>query len=381
MILVSRTYWGGMPFWFRKKPEAQVESLVLRTEDLRQIRGLYWTNRDKPKVGVVIMHPRVDFTHHYAVPRLVQAGFGVVAANTRWFGNETMAEHEDMIVDLAACVRYLRERRGVEKVVVLGNCGGASLGAYYQAEKKGADAIVYVAAHRGQGKVLEACIDPSIVDEGDVLSVDPALDMYNATNGFAEPPTWSKYDDAFLARYRAAQRRRVERLDARARELIARREAAKDLSREKAAETVMVVYRTMANPAFVDRTIDPSERDYGSLLSERPDLMNYAALGLARTVTPRAWLSTWSGLSSKADLVANAARIDAPTLLVHAGRDREVFPNDVRAIADAIAAKDKHVTTIDGARHYFEPDFGEKEAPHVEKLMDVVVPWIEERFS
>jgi pimeloyl-ACP methyl ester carboxylesterase len=383
MILVSRTYWGGMPFWFRKKPDANVESLVLRTEDSRQIRGLWWTKHEKPRVGVVIMHPRVDFTHHYAIPRLVQAGFGVVAANTRWFGNETMAEHEDMIVDVAACVKHLREKRGVEKVIVLGNCGGASLAAYYQAEKQGADAMIYVAAHRGQGKVLEACIDPSIVDENDVLSVDPTLDMYDAKNGFAEPPIPSKYDEAFLARYRKAQHARVARLDNRARELIARREAAPDLSRAKAAETVMVVYRTMANPAFVDPSIDPSQRDYGSLLSERPDLMNYAALGLARTVTPRAWLSTWSGISSKADMVTNVARIapETPTLMVHAARDREVFPADVRAIAGAITAKDKTVLTIEGARHYFEPDFGEKEAPHVERLMDIVVPWIEERFA
>jgi alpha-beta hydrolase superfamily lysophospholipase len=389
MILVSRTYWGGMPFWFRKKPDAHVESLVLRTEDLRQIRGLYWSKRQetKPRVGVVIMHPRVDFTHHYAVPRLVDAGFAVVAANTRWFGNETMAEHEDMVTDLAACVTHLREKRGVAKVVVLGNCGGASLGAYYQAEKqaekKGADGVMWIAAHRGQGKVLQACIDPSVVDENDVLSVDPALDMYDAKNGFAEPPAPSTYDEGFLARYRAAQRERVARIDARARELLARREAAADLTRAKAAETVMVVYRTMANPAFVDPSIDPSPRDYGSLLSERPDLMNYAALGLARTVTPRAWLSTWSGLSSKADMVANVARIspETPTLMVHAGRDREVFPADVKAISDAIIAKDKTLVTVEGARHYFEPDFGEKETPHVEKLMDVVVPWIEERFA
>jgi pimeloyl-ACP methyl ester carboxylesterase len=383
MILVSRTYWGGMPFWFRKKPDANVESLALRTEDRRQIRGLYWSKREKPRIGVVIMHPRVDFTHHYAIPRLADAGFGVVAANTRWFGNETMAEHEDMITDLAACVAHLREKRGVEKVVVLGNCGGASLGAYYQAEKNGADGVVWIAAHRGQGKVLLACIDPSIVDENDVSSVDAAIDMYDAKNGFAEPPSPSKYEETFLARYRVAQRERVARIDARARELIARREAAPDMTRARAAETVMVVYRTMANPAFVDPSIDPSDRDYGSLLSERPDLMNYAALGLARTVTPRAWLSTWSGLSSRADMVANVARIspETSTLMVHAARDREVFPSDVRAIADAIAAKDKTVVTVEGARHYFEPEFGDKETPHVEELMDIIVPWIEERFA
>src|SRR5205814_9921216 len=144
-----------------------------------------------------------------------------------------------------------------------------------------------------------------------------------------EPPAWSEYSDDFLARYRAAQRARVERLDATARAAIASATEAAAGSRRRAHEPIMVIYRTMANPAFVDRRIDPSPRAYGPLLSERPDLMNYAALGLARTCTPRAWLSTWSGLSSNADLVANVAGITEPTLLVHAARDREIFPPDI----------------------------------------------------
>ena len=414
-----------MPFWFRRKPEdAAVESLVLRTDDFRQLRGLYWasTRHPKPKVGVVVMHPRVDFTHHYSIPRLVAAGYGVVAANTRHGGSDTMAEHEEMVLDLASCVRHLKERRGVERIVLLGNCGGASLAAYYQAQAclpatqriahspggtptrfdiatmPPADAMIYVAAHRGQGKVLLDAIYPSVIDETDVLSVDPALDMYDPKNGFREPPESSSYDRAFLERYRAAQVERVQRIDAGARAIVERHDdavrtadasdfaslsaaARRDVLRRQACEPVMVVYRTMANPAFVDPAVDPSDRDYGSLLSERPDLMNYAALGLARTVTARAWLSTWSGLSSNASLVDNASRIHEPTLLVHASRDREVFPSDTAAIGEAIAAKDKQIVIVDGARHYFEPEPGEREAPHVEKLMDVVIPWMAERLT
>jgi len=405
MILVSKTYWGGMPFWFRRPPEdCELTSLVLRAHDLRQLRGLYWTSRKhpKPKVGVVLMHPRVDFTHHYAIPRLVAAGHAVLAANTRLAGNDALGEHEEMVLDLGACVRHLKEKRGVEKVVLFANCGGASLGAFYQAqattapsERLGrspggspthfeaatlppADGIVYVAPHRGQGKVLEAAIDPSITDEADLLSVDPALDMYDARNGFQAPPAWSRYTTEFLVRYRSAQVERVRRIDTIARAAIARRAEA-TTERERAAEPMLVIHRTMANPAFVDDTIDPSPREYGSLLSERPDLMNYAALGLARTCTPRAWLSTWSGQTSNADLVKNVARIAEPTLLVHAERDREIFPADVAAIESAIAAADK-TTVRQNARHYFEPDFGEKTAPDVDKLMDVVLPWIAERF-
>ncbi len=425
MTLVSKTYWAGMPFWFRKTPgSASVESLVLRAHDLRQLRALYWTSKTHaaPKVGVVVMHPRVDFTQHYAIPRLLGAGFGVLAATTRHGGNDTMAEHEEMVLDLGACVRYLREKRGMNKVVLLGNCGGGSLAAFYQAQAAlppaerlarspggapthfegallaPADGIVYLAPHRGQGKIMLTAIDPSVSDERDPLAVDATLDMYDPANGFCEPQQPSRYSEDFLTRYRAAQVARVERLDAIARGHIARYSeasaAANDPSfagrssgeqrtvlRQRSHEPIMVVYRTMANPAFVDPEIDPSPRDYGSLLSERPDLMNYAALGLARTCSPRAWLSTWSGLSSNADLVANVSRISEPTLLVHAGCDREIFPADIAAIAHAIASPDKSVTTIAGARHYFEPDLGARDAPHVERAMDVIVPWIRERFA
>ena len=113
-MLISKTYWGGMPFWFRRTPEhAHVESLVLRAHDLRQLRALYWTStaHPAPKIGVVVIHPRVDFTQHYAIPRLVNAGFAVLAAQTRHAGNDTMAEHEEMILDVGACVRHLREKR------------------------------------------------------------------------------------------------------------------------------------------------------------------------------------------------------------------------------------------------------------------------------
>jgi alpha-beta hydrolase superfamily lysophospholipase len=110
--------------------------------------------------------------------------------------------------------------------------------------------------------------------------------------------------------------------------------------------------------------------------------MNMAAMGFARTCTPRAWLSTWSGLSSRADLRVNVAAFDEPTLFVHATRDREVyFDLDVRRPFELAAARDKKLVRIEGARHYFEPEPGEKAAPDVERVMDVLVPWIQERFA
>jgi hypothetical protein len=426
MILVAKTYWAGAPFNFRSPPPgADVLPVALKAADGRELHGLYWTpeGAPRPRVAAVAMHPRVDFTRHYTFPRLVAAGIGCLGANPRSPNNDTDLEHEVLLLDLAACLRWLRAERGVEKVILLGNSGGGSLSAFYQAQARlppgdrlarapsgrrtflpsaemiPADAMIYVAAHRGQGKVLGESIDPSVTDERSLDATDPDLDMYDPRNGFRPPPQWSEYPDDFIARFREAQRARVLRLDAVARELLEDGQsaavAAKDpgfaalpfsaqqrIQQRIAAEPVMVVYRTMASLHYTDRRLDPSNRDYGSLLSDRPDLMNRALLGFGRICTPRAWLSTWSSVSSNACLITNLARITEPTLVVHAGRDREIYPlTDAGPIFAAVASPDRTFVLQPDARHYFEPDFGETAAPEVERLMDKVIAWIRERFE
>ncbi len=425
VTLIAKTYWGGAPFLFRRPPtDAELESRHLRTQDFRQIRVGYWTPRGRrPSIAVVAMHPRVDFTHHYAIPRFVGAGFAFCGATSRALGDDS-AIHEDLLLDLAATIRWLRERRGAKRIVLLGNSGGGSLAAFYLAQAAlarderlaetpagdptklpgavlpPADALLLVAAHRGQGKVVERAIDPAAVDEADALQTDDALDMYRLANGFAEAPTWSRYAPDFAERYREAQRVRVARIDEMARELVsARQEAAakvgapdfaslpadeqRRLARRGAFEPVLTIYRTMANLDYVDRTLDPSPRAYGSLISHRPDLMNWQRLGFARTCTPEAWLSTWSGASSRANIVANAPKVSVPTLMVHAERDREIYPAaDVAPMREAFAGHPSFTFEAMDARHYFEPeDPTAKDAPDVEALMDLLIEWTRERVG
>ncbi len=424
MTLISKTYWGGMPFDFRQAPkEAHVDPVKLRTLDFREVRGLFWRrSSDAPSVCVLLMHPRVDFTRHYTIPRLLDAGIGVLALTSRNPNDDTDTVHEELVLDVAAGVDHLRNERGARRVVLLGNSGGGSLLALFQSQAsqnpesrisrtpagvptslpkvhlRAADALILIAAHRGQGHVLSRCIDPAVIDEHDPTISDSTLDMYAEQNGFAPPPEESTYEAAFVERYRAAQLDRVRRLDALARALLVPATRARRAERAPAfaalpfaerqaiaraahATRVMVVYRTMANLDYVDRRLDPSPRAYGSLLSERPDLMNHSMPGFARTVTPRAWLSTWSALSSNADLVRSLAHVHEPVLMVHAEKDKEIYMrHDVDAIKNAIVSHDRDFALIEGAGHYFEPTFGSEDTPHVSALMNVVVPWILERF-
>ncbi|MDP2228523.1 MAG: alpha/beta hydrolase [Moraxellaceae bacterium] len=424
MLLISKTYWLGMPFNYKGAlPEGtEVRPLHLQAADMRWITGLYYTPATAAKrrpIGVLVMHPRADFSRHYCIPRFVENGISVLGLTTRCLNNDVTAIHEDLILDVAAGVQYLREQ-GAEKVILVGNSGGGALFSFYQeqAEKAvgqriatdpagkptklnmatmiPADALIALSAHAGEGQVLLHCIDPAVTDESNPLASDPALDMYNPDNGFAPPPTSSQYSAEFIAAFRAGQRARVARLDAHARALIADARTAEEsykktknvldfaerqaIGRHAAFEPVMTIYRTMANPNYTDLTQDPSARGYGSLFSERPDLMNYQFIGFGRLVTPAAWLSTWSGLSSNADFCRNIASTQIPVLIVNALRDKEIHPADARKMFAAVTSPDKTFLDQD-AEHYFEPAFGEQTAPDVERLMTHVVPWVLERFS
>jgi alpha-beta hydrolase superfamily lysophospholipase len=400
---ISRTYLDGLPFRFPAPPDGvAVDSRVLRTADLREVRALYWApTGTRPKTAVVAMHPRVDFTQHYTFPALLERGYGCLGALSRNLGDDTDTVHEDLVLDVAACVRWLREEAGAERVVLLGNSGGGSLMGLYQSLAEQApearpartpggrraflqqaplppgDGLVLLAAHRGQGHVLLRSIDPSVTDEADPLSVDPALDLYDPANGFRPSPAWTTYDSAFLERYAEAQAARVARLDATARAHLDDRRAHRGTRRGHLAR-VMVVYRTSACPATVDRGIDPSNRDYGTLLTEQPEVQNYERLGFARVVTPEGWLSTWSAHSSRADLGQTLPGVSVPVLVVHAGADREVFVQaDLGAISAALAAEDRTVVTIDDGRHYFEPDGCEARA----RALRTVGEWIDARWA
>lgn len=422
--LISKTYWRGTWIRFREQVEhAALEAVTLNAHDNAQVRGLYWTPKSnpRPKVAVMAAHPRVDFSQHYAFPEILRAGYACLGANTRSLNNDINCVHEQLVLDLGAYVRWLKEERGIEKVVWLGNSGGGSLGGFYQQQAKAApaarlahtpagrpvplaqatlppfDAMMIVAAHTGQGRIMNEVIDAAVVDENDPLRSEPALDMYDPANGFRPPPDWTEYDDAFLQRYRAAQIARVARLDAIARAHISRQSEAEKartdpgfaqlpFERQRAIlertafQPVMTIYRTMANPNYVDRRLDPSNRGYGCLLSGRPDLMNFQLLGFGRVQTPDAWLSTWSGVSSRANLLETAAAITEPTAVVNAGRDLDVYPEaHSKAIFRALAAKDKIYLDFPDRLHYFEPDEGEDPTAPVRDLMSKLLPWLEER--
>lgn len=395
--------------------EIEYRPVGLTSEDGAPSKGmLYRLKGSSPKVGVHLMHPRTDQTQNYNILPLAAAGYAVLGRASRWPNNDVATIHEALLLDVAAGVRFLREQ-GCEKVILLGNSGGSSLAAYYQAqaaapagqrvtETPGGDAfdlngydlpavdgIVLVAGHIGQGLLLGKLIDPSVIDESDPLATDPALDLYSPANGFSIEPGKTRYAADFLERFRKAQTDRVRRLDAKARALIAGTrdgaaltakadgDAALRAERAGKAGWHMIVYRTTADPAFVDLSIEPDDRVVFSYFSARPDLENYGENGFARYVTPRAWLSTWSAISSNARTIDNLAQIEQPLLIVHYAGDAATRLSEVEEMLARSAATDKQLHVVHGVEHYgfvLSADTKQRTTAGTDK----VVAWMRERF-
>jgi pimeloyl-ACP methyl ester carboxylesterase len=211
----------------------------------------------------------------------------------------------------------------------------------------------------------------------------------------------SRYTPEFVATFRDAQRARCARLDERARawceeaaharrrlgsadEMAALAPAARaEVKRRALQRRYFVIYRTLADPRYLDRSLDPSERALGSIFSfgRDPIVANYGE-GLARAMSARGWLSTWSGLASNAALERTLPGVAVPTMVITALADTDIYPDEgCRAFA-AAGARDKTYHELSGADHYLRPVMrtGSPGDPRAAAAEMLILPWLRARW-
>jgi pimeloyl-ACP methyl ester carboxylesterase len=344
-------------------------------------QGIYWTPKgQRPKAAFIATHYNVDFSEHYIAPYLATRGFGFLGWNTRYRGFEDQFLLEHAILDIGVGVRWLREQAGVETVIILGNSGGGSLMGAYQGEAIAptmadlvppagreayeslpkADLYVSLNAHQGRPEVLTDWMDASVVDESDPTLTDPELDPFSPEHA---PP----YTPEFIARYRAAQKARNQRITDWAKAELKRLNAA------GIPDKLFPMFRCWGDLRMMDGTIDPSDRPTPMCYRGHPAQANKTP-SIGRANNLKTWLSMWSLETSKCQGRPHLEKFDTPALVVQGMADTGVFPQDARDIHGFIASKDKQLELIPGA-HYFE------DSPEVRNAMaSLVCDWARSRI-
>jgi alpha-beta hydrolase superfamily lysophospholipase len=339
------------------------------------------------KTAILFMHPIGGGAYLPMINALARAGHHVIYANSRYRGADYALIMEKVAQDLGAAIHDARERLGYERIVLAGWSGGGSLSVFYQQQAQHptitsspagdppdltrevmppADAMLLLAAHVSRHGTLTEWMDPAILDESDPAKRDPELDIYNPEN-----PNQPPYSAEFLSRYRAAQVERNRRIT---------RWVWDTLNGLKASgrpqdERGFVVHGTMADPRWLDPTIDPNDRESGTCYLGDPQVVNVGPVGLARFSTLRSWLSQWSYDDARADGDQCGRDIAVPTLVIGNTADNACTPSHTRRLFEAIGHPDKERYDIRGATHYYN---GPEQRPMLNEAVAKITTWLSE---
>jgi alpha-beta hydrolase superfamily lysophospholipase len=356
---------------------------------IARMAGTLWCARHRAtpgrnaEIAVVVVHPSSNFLGHYALDAWADRGVDAVAMTTRYIGNDSTLLLENCVLDVGSVVAHLREVERYEKVVLVGNSGGGGLAALYQeqaehpsitsapcgggpdltaAELPPLDALVLLMAHPGRANLLVEWLDPAVRDPlgADPFDRDPELDLFEHT-----PP----YDAEWVDRYRAAQAARGEAITSWVEHRLSEVEKQSD---GRASDLPFVVQATCADPRFLDLSLDPSDRETGTLWGD-VYAANLMPSTLGHLTSLRSWLSQWSLRTSRGNGPDRLTRVTAPVHVIYGTGDQGCFPSHARALHDAVRHDRKRLTAIHGGKHYLN---GQTEL--TAQMAEILVDWVHE---
>jgi len=335
------------------------------------LEGLLMTPKGRASSTLLVfMHPATTLQLLPVPQASARAGSHVLCAASRYMKNDAPLILEKVLLDLGAYIRHAREHWGYKKVVIVGWSGGGALALLYQSQAERpsithtpagdpvdieganlspADALVFQAAHTSRAQLLLDMLDPSVRNELDPDDRNPELDIYNKSN-----PNQPPYSAEFIAEYRAAQLARMRKITAWVKDELHKLKVKNTGEMERG----FVTHRTMAEPRFLDPTLDPNDRKPGWCYLGNPETANTGPVGLARFSTLRSWLSQWSIDDTNGNGVVCSKQISVPLLAVENSADDAVPKPHTGAIFRAAGSKDKAMHVIKGGTHYYagQPD-------------------------
>lgn len=387
-------------------------------------------------VGIVVMHSDEDYMGFLPNPELAKRGYTVVATAPK--EGKVISEK---LLNIKACVDYLRQQPGIKKVILLGHSGGATVMTAYQlVAEKGqeafvgklyndwseklanlpkADGVMLLDANFGNSLMTLLSLDPNITEQDKGRNTMVRYNPKDTAQGYVQGGK-STYTSAFVARYNQAQRRRLLTLTSMAKERLALIEAGKG----KFVDDEPFVVAGAAQMRFYNKLFPqdlsllshtkqawPVIKADGSVENEivRSVRAPFGAIGSADRLTAalnttvRGFLSTcaitteanfrvnenglqgvhWS--SNINNPIGNSEGITVPSLFMGMTGSYEYLAAE--EIYNHSASTDKTIAFVEGASHNFTPD-NEAERYNstsygdtVKHLFDYIDQWLNARFA
>lgn len=383
------------------------------------------------RVAVVNMHEDGNRLSDIACTELVKRGFYVLCMNGRSDNNEALDFWNDLPIDVATGVKYLRETLKVPKVLLYGGSGGAPLMTFYQnvaqhgpsvcqganklipctkelAGLPSADGIILRDAHPGTAVNTLRSINPSLQRDDKPDQVIASLDPFNAKNGFNSSGS-SNYSHEFRERFFKAQAVRMNRLVDRALGKLRSIEAGKYYYND---DDAFVIHQSEgARLAEMDLTIHPGTlkphkllKNDGTIVTEVIKSVRIPNTGNAKraksfqegskSLTVKSFLGTRAirakhsmddvdYCSNNNSTPCHLQKITVPILIL--GMGGHYFLRDNEVHYELSASPDREYVVIEGASHGIRPckaceTFPDQYSNTVKNTFDYVEKWINARF-
>lgn len=366
------------------------------------------------RIAVVVMHSHQDYMSFIANSELASRGFTVLATIP---GGSDMIESK--VLSVKSCVEYLRGSGDIDKVILLGHSGGATvMTAYACLAEQGrtalegkiyqdyssridnlprVDGLLLLDANPGLGTVMLNSIDPNVTDESKGMGAE------------------ERYSEDAPKAYAKAQRERFAKLVALAQERLEVIKAGQGLF----ADDEPFLIPGSAGTRFFNKLYSsdlsllghtkgawPLIHADGSITTEVVHSVRapYKAsngttrLSAAQDCTVRSFLSTYAmtldedyevtedgfrGIHFESNLnnpIGNIAGVSVPSLFMGMTGSHEYI--NAEAIYENSSAADKSIAFIEGAGHMFEPDRNAEKynsadyGDTVKNLFDYVARWL-----
>lgn len=179
----------------------------------------------KTSIGIVVMHSDEDYMGFLPNPELSKRGYTVIA--TVPIQGKVISEK---LLNIKACVQYLRQQPDIKKIILLGHSGGATVMTAYQlvaekgkaafdgklyndwserlADLPKADGIMLLDANFGNSLMTLLSLDPNITEQNKGNNATDQYDLKDPAKGYVAGGN-STYGSSFVASYNQAQRNRL----------------------------------------------------------------------------------------------------------------------------------------------------------------------------